>query len=117
METWTGNSDSFADIWAMRNFTLCCELLMNYGLALFTFVGMLIAYRKMRFLSLPLLNVIAFFPGVYYLCHTTPRYRHPMDPVLTLHSAYALVYAAREIIEWTKYGSRKKAGSLASANG
>jgi len=77
---------------------------------------MLIAYRKMRLLSLPLSNVIAFFTGVYYR-HTTPRYRHPMNPVLTLLSAYALVYAACEIIEWTKNGSRKKAGSLASANG
>jgi len=117
METWTGHSDSFADIWAMRSFTLRCELLMNYGLALFTFVGMLIAYRKMRLLSLPLLNVIVFFPGVYYLCHTTPRYRHPMDPVLALLSAYALACATREIIEWTKNGLHKKAASLASANG
>jgi 4-amino-4-deoxy-L-arabinose transferase-like glycosyltransferase len=117
LETWTGHNDSFTDIWAMRNFTLRCELLMNYGLALFTFVGMLIAYRKMRLLSLPLLNVIVFFPGVYYLCHTTPRYRHPMDPVLALLSAYALVCATREIIEWAKNGLPRKAGALASANG
>jgi len=115
METWTGNSDSFADIWAMRIFTLRCELLMNYGLALFTLIGMLIAHRKMRLLSLPLLNVIVFFPLVYYLCHTTPRYRHPMDPVLALLSAYALVCGAREIIAWTKDASHKKAGLLAAA--
>jgi hypothetical protein len=117
METWTGNSDSFADIWAMRIFTLRCELLMNYGLALFTLIGMLIAHRKMRLLSLPLLNAIVFFPLVYYLCHSTPRQGHPMDPVLALLSAYALVCGAREIIEWTKDASHKKAGLLAAAGG
>ena len=117
LETWTGNSDSFADIWAMRSFTLRCELLMNYGLALFTLVGMLIAHRKMRLLSLPLLNVIVLYPVVYYLCHTAPRYRHPMDPLLTLLSAYALVCGVREIIEWTKNGLKKKADLWANASG
>jgi len=116
METWTGNSDSFADTWAMRIFTLRCELLMHYGLALLTLVGMLIAHRKMPLPSLPLLNVIVFFPVVYYVCHTTSRYRHPMDPVFALLSAYALVRVAREIIEWTKDASRKKASLLADAS-
>ena len=116
METWTGNSDSFADIWAMRSFTLRCELLVNYGLALLTFVGILIAHRKTSFLSLPLLNVIVFFPAVYYLCHTTPRYRHPMDPVLALLSAYALVRAMRKILLWTKLRLNEKAEFLTNAN-
>ena len=117
LETWTGNSDSFADIWATRSFTLRCELLMNYGLALFSLIGMLVAHRKTRLLSLPLLNVIVLFPVVYYLCHTAPRYRHPMDPVLALLSAYALVCGARKIIEWIKNGLHKKADLLAEASG
>ena len=24
------------------------------------------------------------FPLVYYICHTSPRYRHPIDPVMAI---------------------------------
>jgi 4-amino-4-deoxy-L-arabinose transferase-like glycosyltransferase len=108
METWTGHSDSFADIWAMHSPVLRADLLMNYGLAIATFTGLLLAYRRTRILSLPLLNVIVFFPIVYYVCHTTPRYRHPIDPILAVLSAYAVVSCARAIIEWMQSAVLKK---------
>jgi hypothetical protein len=108
IETWTGHSDSFADLWATHNVMLRCDLLVNYGFTLFSLVGLLFAYRQMRLLSLPLLNVMVFFPVVYYLCHTAARYRHPMDPVLALLSAYALVCCTSKIIEWAKNGWHQK---------
>lgn len=100
LETWTGHSDSFADIWAMRRLSLRADLLMNYSLTILTFAGLLLAYRRMRLLSLPLLNVIVFFPIVYYVCHTTARYRHPMDPVLATLSAYAIVWLVQFCCKW-----------------
>lgn len=34
------------------------------------------------------------FPPVYYLTHTFPTYRHPMEPVLIILASYAIVSAA-----------------------
>jgi hypothetical protein len=101
METWTGYRDPFADIWSTGIPLLRAELLMNYSLTMFTFLGLLLAYRRIRSLSLPLLNAIVFFPIVYYVCHTGARYRHPIDPLLAILSAYAIVFCATVIREWT----------------
>lgn len=91
MDTWTGNKDAFSDIWATGNFLLRANLILNYSLPLFMLLGLLWARRKSHLLTLPLLNVLALFPAVYYVCHTTPRYRHPIDPVVCVLVAYAVV--------------------------
>jgi 4-amino-4-deoxy-L-arabinose transferase-like glycosyltransferase len=114
LETWTGHSDSFADIWATRSPQLRADLLMNYSLCLLTFFGMLLAHRRMALLSLPLLNALVFFPMVYYVCHTTARYRHPIDPLLAILSAYAIVSCVRAVAKWTESAVRKR--QIATAN-
>jgi 4-amino-4-deoxy-L-arabinose transferase-like glycosyltransferase len=100
METWTGYRDPFADIWATKIPLLRAELLMNYTLTMFTFLGLLFAYRRIGALSLPLLNAVVFFPIVYYVCHTGARYRHPIDPLLAILSGYAVVSCAAVLYEW-----------------
>lgn len=115
METWTGHGDSFADIWAMRIPLLRADLLMNYTLTIFTFLGLFLAHRKMPLQSLPLLNVIVFFPIVYYVCHTTARYRHPIDPLLAILSAYAVVCCTQTIAERLKVGPPRGRTMQASA--
>jgi hypothetical protein len=37
-----------------------------------------------------LLYCLALFPLVYYITHSNAHYRHAIDPVLTILSAYAL---------------------------
>ena len=97
METWTGFGDPFLDIWPGAKPGLRAELLSNYVLALLMLLGLLCARRNSGVESLPLLNVIALFPAVYYVTHTTPRYRHPMDPIIVLLAAYAVVSGARYV--------------------
>ena len=116
METWTGNSDSFADIWSTHKPLLRAQLLLNYTLTIFAFLGLLFAHRKGPRLSLPLLNVVVVFPIVYYLCHTTARYRHPIDPVLAILSAYAVAHCARAIPRWAKSEPLKKRTVPATAD-
>jgi len=58
-------------------------------------LGLAGARRSLSLASLPLLNVIVVFPVVYYVTHTTPRYRHPIDPIIVLLAAYALVSGGR----------------------
>jgi len=91
METWTGFGDSFTDIWAGRNTPLRIMLLFNYSFTILSLFGLLLARRALPLLSLPLLNLIVVFPAVYYVCHTDPRYRQPIEPVMVLLMAYAIV--------------------------
>ena len=115
METWTGYRDPFADIWSTGIPLLRAELLMNYSLTSFTFLGLLLAYRRIRALSLPLLNAIVFFPAVYYLCHTGERYRHPIDPVLAILSGYAIVSCVVVMLGWIRLtGTRARATSTST---
>jgi 4-amino-4-deoxy-L-arabinose transferase-like glycosyltransferase len=95
METWTGNKDSFRDIWQAPSRLVRANLIVNYALPLLTFLGLLFARRRSPALAWPLLNVVALFPVVYYLCHTTPRYRHPIDPVASVLAAFAVVYCVQ----------------------
>jgi 4-amino-4-deoxy-L-arabinose transferase-like glycosyltransferase len=97
METWTGFSDSFADIWATRVLSLRATLVLNYSLTILAFAGLLLAYRTLGPRALPLLNLMALFPVVYYVCHTDPRYRQPIEPVIAMLAAYALLRSANII--------------------
>ena len=106
METWTGFGEPFLDIWRGAGAALRAELALNYALTVLMLFGLLGARRSLSLASLPLLNVIVFFPAIYYVTHTTPRYRHPMDPIIVLLAAYALVsgvrYLSAKITLWRR---------------
>jgi hypothetical protein len=111
--TWTGFEDSLADVWPLAKPLLRAELALNYLLPLLMLCGLLLAQRNSPALSLPLLNVIVFFPAIYYICHTNARYRHPIDTVIILLSAYSMVWFARTIrapiIGWRGLRDRPRA--------
>jgi len=56
--------------------------------------GALLAYRRRSPYAFPFGSAIFFFPAVYYVTHTSIRYRHPIDPVLCVLASYAAVSAA-----------------------
>jgi len=97
METWTGFGDSFADIWASRLLLLRATLVLNYSLTILAFTGLLLAYRSLDARALPILNLMAAFPVVYYICHADPRYRQPIEPVISMLAALALLRAVNLI--------------------
>jgi 4-amino-4-deoxy-L-arabinose transferase-like glycosyltransferase len=97
METWTGFTDSFADIWAGGDISLRASLLLNYGFTLLSLAGLLLARRASPLMSWPLLNLILVFPVVYYLCHMDPRYRQPLEPVMAVLTAFALARILRAV--------------------
>jgi 4-amino-4-deoxy-L-arabinose transferase-like glycosyltransferase len=110
METWTGFGEPFLDIWRGAKATLRAELALNYALTVLMLFGLLGARRSLSLESLPLLNAIALFPVVYYVTHTTPRYRHPIDPLIVVLAAYAVVSGARRISE--RIGFLRAGGEL-----
>jgi hypothetical protein len=53
--------------------------------------GVMLALRANFLDSLPLALCLLLVPIPYYITHTALRYRHPIDPFLTIFTVYAIV--------------------------
>lgn len=116
METWTGYSDSFMDIWRGAPAPLRVQLLLSYSLTILMLVGLLLARRHYGDNFFPLFNAILFFPLVYYVCHTNPRYRHPIDPVMVILAAYAVTTICGWIERRFSAGGRENAAEAVATD-
>jgi hypothetical protein len=52
----------------------------------------LLAYRSHNEAAVPLASVMLFFPLIFYITHSSSRYRHPIDPVMLVLAVYAVAY-------------------------
>jgi hypothetical protein len=53
--------------------------------------GVMLAFKDRRWESFPLWAPVLFYPLVYYLCYTYTHYRYPIDSVLYLFAARAVL--------------------------
>lgn len=88
--TWFGTETPLhdfrdSDSWLVRGILLC-NLFVTFA-ALFGFI--LLIRRRDPFVF-PLAIFPAVFPLVYYITHTSLRYRHPIDPALLLLVSFSL---------------------------
>lgn len=60
------------------------------SLSLLSLIGLYKAFRLTPRVAAPLLLVLFFYPGTYYLSHPDPGFRHPMDPLLVILACFAL---------------------------
>lgn len=93
VDTWTALWDERADPWvsalhAGGLYVAFCSLL-----SLFAFSGLLLARRADAIQTFPLSAALLLFPVTYYFTHSAVRYRHPIDPILTILSVYAVASA------------------------
>jgi hypothetical protein len=65
--------------------------LINALLLLGTGAGIVLLYRRRDKLVFPVAAAPILFPLVYYITHTSLRYRHPLDPILILLTALSLM--------------------------
>ena len=59
--------------------------------SLMAWSGMFLALRLKRPDAIPYAFVLLFFPLVYYITHSFPTYRHPIEPVMLLLAAFAVI--------------------------
>ncbi|HMD31679.1 MAG TPA: glycosyltransferase family 39 protein [Candidatus Acidoferrales bacterium] len=90
MDNWTGVDEPLEDV-LHGPWYLVAILLVNMAFPLFALPGALVAYRRRNPYAFPFASAVIFFPLVYYVTHTTLRYRHPIDPVLCVLAALAAV--------------------------
>jgi Dolichyl-phosphate-mannose-protein mannosyltransferase len=99
VDTWTALWDERADPWvnalgAGGLYVAFCSLF-----SLLAFLGLLLARRADAAQTFPLAAAMLLFPVTYYLTHSAVRYRHPLDPVLTILAVYA-VFRGCEILQF-----------------
>jgi 4-amino-4-deoxy-L-arabinose transferase-like glycosyltransferase len=80
--TWIGTEHPVKDFLradsALIKLVLICNLILSAG----TVAGVVQALRIKSGFLFPLLVFPVFYPLVYYITHTSLRYRHPIDPIL-----------------------------------
>jgi hypothetical protein len=54
------------------------------------FAGLVLSLNDAGWDSLPVALCLVVFPVPYYITHTAMRYRHPIDPLMTIFAVYAI---------------------------
>ncbi len=87
--TWTGLWD-FPPRWTLDDSGL--PNVLTYTLvSLLAFAGLGWAIHDRRDGIIPLLIPLICFPPAYYLTHSDIRFRHPIDPIVVVFLAYAVI--------------------------
>jgi len=90
VENWLAITDSPVDFWGNTPLYVRIFFILNVLLSLSTFMGVMFAYRFRHPQAFPYAMVPLIFPVVFYLTHSSLRYRFPMDPIMMILSAYGV---------------------------
>jgi 4-amino-4-deoxy-L-arabinose transferase-like glycosyltransferase len=93
VNNWLGVTDSPVDTWTHSTYYVKAFIVMNCLFPLFTMLGALFAFREKRQEATPYAMVLLVFPVIFYMTHTSPRYRFPMDPIMVVLAAYGIASA------------------------
>jgi 4-amino-4-deoxy-L-arabinose transferase-like glycosyltransferase len=94
---WTGTSVRVKDVWPMMTWPNRIAFGINALLVVCGWAGLWAMFRLRSPLAWPFFAYLAFYPAVYYVTHATLRYRHPVDPALTVLASYAIACAVRAV--------------------
>jgi hypothetical protein len=92
LNTWLGTTDSPADEWNSSPWYFKAFIILNVFFPLLTLLGALFARRSGSDDALAYVIVLLVFPLVFYLTHSSLRYRFPMDPIMMVLAAHGLAY-------------------------
>jgi hypothetical protein len=88
--TWMGTQHVIADFMHTDFWLDRLVFVVNTIVLVGTVAGIILLYRRRNPYAFPLAAAPILFPIIYYITHTSLRYRHPLDPVLMLLTAVAL---------------------------
>ncbi len=90
VDTWSAREDSWADGWIAALHFSREDVWLCSAFSVVTLAGLLLALRGIGAESLPPAMCLMVFPIPYYITHTALRYRHPIDPLMTIFAVYAV---------------------------
>jgi hypothetical protein len=88
--TWAGSEHPLRDFARTDSWLARAILLLNLVLTAGTLAGAVLLFVHKERRAFPLLVFPALYPVVYYVTHTSLRYRHPIDPLLLLLTVFAV---------------------------
>jgi Dolichyl-phosphate-mannose-protein mannosyltransferase len=94
---WTGAPFAVQNFLATDSWLVRMVLLCSTVSALGALAGIGVLFWRRSPFVFPLTVYPAVFPFVYYITHTSLRYRHPIDPVVLLLTAIACAAAFRSL--------------------
>jgi len=103
VDFWAGTAAPFAAFRQADSLWLRFILLCNDVAPLCAFLGIVVLLATKNAYALPVAAIPALFPLLYYVTHTSLRYRHPIDPVILLLAATGV----HGVWRWATRKSRK----------
>jgi hypothetical protein len=89
--TWTGMENPVEGFRDSDSILMRVALLSNFLVSLGALCGIVVLLLRRSPYAFPLAAFPIVFPVVYYLTHASLRYRYPMDPVILLLTAVAIM--------------------------
>jgi hypothetical protein len=96
-DNWLGIWDAPRDMWRFMPPSMRLTIIWNCLFSLLSFAGALFAYRTRSEAALPFASVMLMFPVVFYVTHTSGRYRYPMDPIMGILTVFAIAYPLAQL--------------------
>jgi len=98
LKTWTGHNHPVWRLAQNHNWAPRIQMILYSSLSLLGLFGLFVLFRaKSEYRWLLVVHPLVF-PAVYYITHTGPHYRLPIEPVLVVLAALALASLARRPI-------------------
>ncbi|MGB6430180.1 MAG: hypothetical protein WBF06_06315 [Candidatus Acidiferrales bacterium] len=92
VSTWLGEWDPIQDSWRWETVGVRTVQIYEVTFSLLALLGALLALRSGNPEAPPYALILLSYPVVFYITHGSARYRHPMDPILTVLAVSALAY-------------------------
>ena len=105
INTWLAITDNPSDAWSSSPLHLKGFIVLNLLLSVFTMLGALFANRVKPVEAFPYLMVLLVFPLIFYLTHSSLRYRFPMDPIMMVLAVFGVAYP---ISLWNARSARQR---------
>jgi hypothetical protein len=101
---WLSQTDNLLDLWATSTLFGKAVMTFNCLLSLLSLLGVLYAHRSRHADAAPYGMVLLIFPLVFYLTHSSQRYRFPMDPIVVVLAASSVAH----LISLARFGPARK---------
>jgi hypothetical protein len=89
--TWAGSEHPYDDFVRTDSTLARVILALNLVLTLGTVAAIILLFARKNGFAFPVAVFPLFYPVIFYLTHTSLRYRHPIDPLLVLLTVFAVV--------------------------
>jgi len=95
LATWAGSEHPYDNFVQTDSTLVRVVLVLNVVLTLGTVAAIVLLFARKNVFAFPVAVFPLLYPMIYYLTHTSLRYRHPIDPLLVLLTVFAVACCFR----------------------